>query len=116
MNVLEVLSQVGIFILLAALIVGLIYLVSTMSRELQDQKRDVSALRKEFMEVVGPAFDGITKIMENQDHINKELLRQMDTQSQVLSELKELRTAYHGLTTGQSRNALPDNTPPNADD
>ena len=39
----------------------------------------------------------MTEILKNQDHINNELLRQMNTQTHVLSELRELKSNYREL-------------------
>jgi hypothetical protein len=54
-------------------------------------KDDVKELRKE-LEVLGSSLDKITRIMENQDQINSELIRQMGPREMVLVELsKELK-------------------------
>ena len=114
-NKMDILGQIGI-VLFGALIIGFIYLINMLSRDIKDQKKDVAELRKELIETIGPNFDKMTEILKNQDHINNELIRQMNTQTHVLSELKELKSNYHELTSNPRPNLKIDGSSFNSDD
>lgn len=89
---LELLSKGGIIALLLIITVALVYWITnrTVPKELyEEHRRDIDDLKTEFRQLVGPTFDMMAKILERQDRINNELIRQLDNQTKYLSGLSE---------------------------
>jgi uncharacterized protein YoxC len=118
--VLELISKGGIIAILVILVIGLIYWINvrTVPKELYvDNNKKIDELKTEFRELVGPTLDRTMRIMEKQDQINNDLIRQVNTQGQVLSEIaKDLRIVTHELTMQRLEDRKPNNSHKNSNE
>lgn len=99
--ILNLISKGGMIMLLTIITVALVYwiITKTVPKELYDEQReDINEIKTELRELVAPTFDMMGQILDRQDRINNEFIRQMDNQTRHMSEIsKDLRDATYEL-------------------